>query len=216
MKKSKRSILAYSTSLLVAASAGSAANSDATLDPHAHHQSMDAAEATSHSLFNVSSEWQNQNGDTLPLNQLEGKVQVVAMVYTTCQYACPRIVAQLKAIEGELASHTTDQIGICLVTIDPERDTVEAFNRFAKEKSLDTNRWTFLRGSPGDILELANLLGVKYKRLPDGEFSHSNIITLVNGEGEIVHQLNGLGTDPAPLVAEARELLTANAHAHHH
>lgn len=209
-----RSILAFSTALFATTSAGTAADSNA--DPHAHHHSMEAAEATAHSLFNVSSNWQNQNGDTLPLNQLEGKLQVVAMVYTTCQYACPRIVAQLKAIETALSDQPTDQFGICLVTIDPERDTVEAFNRFAKEQSLDANRWTFLRGSQGDILELANLLGVKYKRLPDGEFSHSNIVTLLNGEGEIVHQLNGVGADPAPLVAAARKLLAPDPRAHHH
>jgi protein SCO1/2 len=84
------------------------------------------------------------------------------------------------------------------------------------EHSLDANRWTFLRGSPGDIMELGNLLGVKYKKLPDGEFSHSNIITLLNERGEVVDQLIGLGADLDPIIAKARGLLTANAHIHHH
>ncbi len=164
-------------------------------------------ELTRHSLYNISSEWQNQTGETLPFSQLHGKVQVVAMVYTSCQYACPRILAELKNIETALAEYSTGEIGFCIVTIDPERDTIEAYKDYAVKQSLDSDRWTFLRGSAGDILELANLLGVKYKKLYDGEFSHSNIITLLNEEGEVVYQLNGLGADPAPIIEEAEELL---------
>jgi cytochrome oxidase Cu insertion factor (SCO1/SenC/PrrC family) len=45
--------------------------------------------------------------------------------------------------------------------IDPERNTVDAFNTYAKKNDLDADTWTFLRGDPGDILEVAALLGVK-------------------------------------------------------
>jgi protein SCO1/2 len=44
-------------------------------------------------------------------------------------------------------------------------------------------------------MEMAALLGIRYKKLPDGEFAHSNVITLLNPEGEIVHQQIGLGQE---------------------
>lgn len=39
------------------------------------------------------------------------------------------------------------------------------------------------------------LLGVKFKRDANGQFSHSNLITVLNLEGEISHQRNGLMGD---------------------
>jgi protein SCO1/2 len=55
--------------------------------------------------------------------------------------------------------------------------------------------WTLLRGGSDDVLELAALLGVRYKQDAKGQFSHSNIITVLNADGEIVHQQIGLNQD---------------------
>jgi protein SCO1/2 len=57
---------------------------------------------------------------------------------------------------------------------------------------LDSPPWTLLRGQADDILELAVLLGVKYRQDAQGEFSHPNLITVLNQVGEIVHQQTGL------------------------
>ena len=116
----------------------------------------------------------------------------------------PRIQADLRTIKSELSKFGSKNLGFTLIMIDPERDTVETFNAYAKKNDLDADTWTFLRGDPGDILEVAALLGVKYKKLPDGEFSHSNIITLLKPNGEIALQLNGLGANPAELITGAK------------
>lgn len=157
-------------------------------------------EPSEHSLYQVESLWENQDGDTAPLSQLAGRPQFVAMAYTTCQFACPRLLADLKAIEAQLDANGGPLPGFTLITFDPERDTPEQLRRYAADNQLDLQRWTLLRGQPGDILELANLLGVRYQELPNGEFSHSNIITLLNEGGEVLAQVKGLGADPAPLL----------------
>ena len=56
-------------------------------------------------------------------------------------------------------------------------------------------RWTLLRGSPDDTLELAALLGVKFKREAGGQFAHSNLITVLDERGEIIQQVVGLNQD---------------------
>ncbi len=165
---------------------------------------------SAHSIFNVESQWEDQTGRRGPLVQIGGRAQVVAMVYTSCQYACPRILADMKRIQSKLEEVPAKDLGFCLITIDPERDTVEAYQSYADRNKLEADRWTFLRGEESDILELANLLGVRYKRMQNGEFSHSNIITLLRPNGEISHQLNGLGADPAAIIAAAKDLF------HHH
>ena len=170
--------------------------------------SMDKAEShTSNSLFNVESLWETEKGEVVPLSRLGTRLHLVAMVYTSCQYACPRIISDLKVIESGIGIEDTSRYGICLVTIDPKRDTVAVYNDYAVKRGLEKERWSFLRGKSGDILELANLLGVRYKELPDGDFSHSNIITLLDSDGEIVYQLNGLEADPSELIEKAKELL---------
>ena len=52
-----------------------------------------------------------------------------------------------------------------------------------------------LRGAPDDVLELAALLGVKFKKDARGQFAHSNVITVLNGDGEVGHQHLGLNRD---------------------
>ena len=39
------------------------------------------------------------------------------------------------------------------------------------------------------------LLGVKYKQDARGQFAHSNLMTVLNAEGEITHQRAGLQGD---------------------
>jgi protein SCO1 len=65
-----------------------------------------------------------------------------------------------------------------------------------------------LHGESDDVLELAALLGVKYKEEATGQFAHSNLITVLNADGEIVHQLVGLGQDINATVRELEKLLT--------
>jgi len=73
----------------------------------------------------------------------------------------PRILADLRTIKSELSKFGSKNLGFTLIMIDPERNTVDAFNTYAKKNDLDADTWTFLRGDPGDILEVAALLGVK-------------------------------------------------------
>ena len=56
--------------------------------------------------------------------------------------------------------------------------------------------------------ELAALLGVKYKQEAGGMFAHSNLITVLNQEGEIVHQRAGLKGGLDETVAALTALVT--------
>lgn len=163
---------------------------------------------TANSLYQVGSTWTNQQGNTVPLASLSGKPQLIALAYTNCQYACPRLLADLKAIESQLPE---GPIGITIISIDPQRDTPARLQEYATEQNLDSSRWTLLHGDSGDVLELANLLGVRYQKTPNGEFSHSNIITLLDAKGEIAHQQSGLGADNAPTLAKISELMSSAA-----
>lgn len=157
------------------------------------------------SLYNLTSNWVSHRGDSLQLSQLKGKIQLVAMVYSSCQYACPRIIADLKNIKESLPEG--EEVSFVLVSMDPERDTPEKLQAYAKKNNFDPRQWLLLTSKEENILELAAVLGVKYKKVNPTDYSHSNIITVLNKAGEMVHQQEGLGVDPAETVAAIQKLL---------
>jgi protein SCO1/2 len=77
------------------------------------------------------------------------------------------------------------------VSFDTERDTPAALAQFREQRQLDA-QWTLLHGDNDAVRELAALLGVKFKQEADGMFAHSNLITILNPDGEVAHQRNGL------------------------
>ena len=172
------------------------------------HRSLAAVEPSDFSVYHVASTWTDQHGTERMLRSLAGRVQVTAMVYTSCAYACPRIMMDMKRIKAELAAEHADDVSFLIVSIDPERDTPERLAQFAAGSRLDPDRWTLLNGSEGDIRELAVLLGVQYRQTDPGEWVHSNMITVLDRSGVVVHRQLGLGTDPAPTLEAIRAAVT--------
>ena len=159
------------------------------------------------SLYQTESKWTTDTGRQIKLADLKGRPQVVVMFFASCQYACPILVHDVQRIEAALPSGQRVRVGFTLVTIDPRRDTPEALASFRSTRVLPAETWTLLRGEPDDILELAALLGVKYKEEATGQFAHSNLITVLNAAGEIVFQQPGLNLPPDEIVAKLQALL---------
>lgn len=155
-----------------------------------------AAPLTDKSIYQVDVLWKSDFDKSFKLEQLRGQPQLIVMFFASCQYACPVLVHDLKRIEETLPAELRSRVGITLVTFDSERDTVQALHAFRQRWELPADRWTILRAEPDDVLELAALLGVKFKKEASGQFAHSNLITILNREGEIVHQIAGLQQDP--------------------
>lgn len=165
------------------------------------------AEFSEKSLYQTESKWTTDAKKQIKLADLKGRPQVVVMFFASCQYACPILVHDLSRIEVALKPELREKVGFTLVSIDTRRDTPEVLAEFRKTRSLSPTNWTLLLGESDDVLELAALLGVKYKQEASGQFAHSNIITVLDGDGKIVHQLTGLGRDIKATVRELEKLL---------
>jgi protein SCO1 len=200
--RAESSDTAPSTSAVPSAAPASVPGHD--VHRHAPPAAPEAGEHTDYSIYHLESTWWDQAGNHRRLESLAGRVQIVSMVYTYCAHTCPRILMDMKRIEGALEGSERDGVGFVLVSIDPERDTADRLRHFAESTRLDPNAWTLLSGSDGDILELATLLGVKFRRDSETDFSHSNVLLVLNPAGEIVFRQLGLGADPAPLLEAVR------------
>jgi len=146
------------------------------------------------SIYQLGATWINDAGQPATLVSLRGKPVVVAMFFAQCEYACPVLVQDMKRLLAALPEKVRGQAQLVLVTFDTERDTPAALRAFRERMALD-ERWTLLRGDNESVQELAMLLGVKFKQDARGQFAHSNLLTLMNAEGEIVHRHGGLNGD---------------------
>lgn len=175
--------------------------------PAACCPAIDAAPFTRNSLYQLGVTFTDDKDQPVALASLRGRPVVLDMFFASCGYACPLTVTDLLAVPGRLPAELRAQAVFVLVSFDVARDTAEVLAKYRTQRGLDS-QWVLLRGDDGSVRELAALLGVKYKQEADGMFAHSNIVTILNREGEIVHQRQGLkgGLDEvvAALVAVGR------------
>ncbi|AUP81589.1 SCO family protein [Flavivirga eckloniae] len=171
---------------------------------------MDNNHISDESIFNLTTTWNTEEGLIIHLEDLKGKTLVMVMIYTTCKAACPRLVADMRNIEKQIPKNQLKDLQFVLVSIDPKTDTPERLKTFAKENLMDGTHWTFLQGTESSIREFANVLAVKYKQISPIDFSHSNIISVFNSGGELIHQQEGLGVDNKETVRTIIELINKN------
>lgn len=150
---------------------------------------------TDTSIFNIHSTWKTQHNEEVVLSDLRGKVLVMVMIYTTCKAACPRLVADMRSIEKQIPEKQLNNIQFVLVSIDPENDTPDRLLKFAINNKMDKAHWLFLQGNKSSTQEFANVLAVKYKKISPVDFSHSNIISVFDPNGDLVFQQEGLGVN---------------------
>ena len=162
------------------------------------------------SIYNLPTKWENQNGQTIEMKDLKGKVLVMVMIYTSCKSACPRLVADMRNIESRLSDQIKKNVKLVLVSIDPKVDTPQRLHQFAKDNQMDGDQWVFLRSSEENTREFAAVLAVNYKKIAPMDFSHSNIISVFNAQGELVFQQEGLGVNSDAtvnkIIAESEKL----------
>lgn len=188
--------------LVVATTLAAACTPSATRSPSTAATAT-ASSTERYSLYDLDRDWRNERGESVRLASLRGRPRVIAMIYTHCSTTCPFTVAEMKRIERESPVNA----GFVLVSLDPARDDPARLAMFARERNLDSERWTLLDGSDDAVRELANLLGVQYRRLSPAELAHSNALTLVDADGVVVYQDAGLDAS-----AEVMTALAATQH----
>ncbi|WP_242101639.1 SCO family protein [Lysobacter sp. M2-1] len=140
----------------------------------------------------------DQAGRSYDWSTRRGKPQLVSMFYTSCQYICPLIVESGKAMEKHLTPAQQRNLGILLLSMDPEHDTPKALQAVVDKRRLDTARWTLASPPPGQVRALAGVLGIRYRQLADGEFNHTSALVLLDANGRILARTERVGSRPDP------------------
>lgn len=157
------------------------------------------------SIYNVADTFYTQNNEKVTLNYFLNKPTVVGMIFTNCSYACPRLTSDMTGIENNL-KEDDGKINYVMVSFDTERDTPEQLKKFADEMKLGKN-WTLLTGSENAVRSISVLLNVQFEKDAEGDFSHSNKVSVLDKKGVLKFQKEGLEEDHKETISVIKKLL---------
>ncbi len=81
-----------------------------------------------------------------------GRVTLLTFLYTNCPDVCPIVTGQLRAVREALDAEAAD-IAVVAVSVDPERDTVEAAREYSERWRM-SEQWEYLVGSREELAEV--------------------------------------------------------------
>ncbi len=148
------------------------------------------------SIYEVKTTWKDQNSKEIRMADFKGHPIVLTMVYTSCPHACPMMVSRIRDIKKEFEQEGIFDVKYVLASFDVENDTPEHLKSYMNKRKLDDSSWTFLSAkNESAARELSVVLGINFKKLSDGNFSHSNVITLIDDQGHIVARIDKLSAN---------------------
>ncbi|MGA9333780.1 MAG: SCO family protein, partial [Rudaea sp.] len=146
----------------------------------------------------------DQRGDVFEFASLRGKPLLVGMFYGSCKMVCPLEIEALKRIERKVAPKHA--IPIVLVSFDPANDDVAMLRKVAVEHHVQAPLFRLTRPEQGDEGMLAGVLGIAYRHMPGGGFSHNVVLALLDAEGRIVATSDSTGAPDPEFVAAILKL----------
>ncbi len=95
----------------------------------------------------------DQHGNRLRFysDVLQDRVVLLNVIYTNCTDACPLITQKLMQARRQLVPAIKDEVWFISISTDPERDTPEELQKFARKQQVEQRNWLFLTGAKSDI-----------------------------------------------------------------
>lgn len=151
----------------------------------------------------------NQFGEQTSLEDLKGKVVALSFIYASCTTICPIITSKFIATADELGDQVGRDVTFVVVTVDPERDTVNRIREYSLKNGM-LERWQYLTGEPAVVERVwrgYNVYVNKSKPDPTGEYTvdHTGIVYVIDKKGNL-RLMYSLRFDPRELAADMRKL----------
>lgn len=151
----------------------------------------------------------DQEGDSVSLADVQGKVLLVDFFFTTCGSICPKMSTQLVRVQE--AFKDDDRVLLLSHSVTPQTDSVPVLKAYAQRYGVLHDRWRLLTGDRKEIYFLARNSYFAAVDQGDGgpdDFVHTENFVLVDPQG----RLRGFydGTKPAEVdkaMKDMRQLL---------
>ncbi len=131
----------------------------------------------------------NHLGHVVTENDLLGSPWLANIIFTRCPTICPQITQTISKLLPKIGR----DVKIISLTTDPEFDSPDILNNFAKANQATSTNWFFLTGDKQALVTLA-VNNLKMVSLPKEEskretptdlFIHSSLLVLVDQNGQV-------------------------------
>ena len=172
---------------------------------------MRAAELPGDSVYRLPVALADQDGRAFHLADRAGKPQLVSMFYTSCQYMCPLIIEALKRTQKAIAQEGQAKPDVLMVSFDAQRDVPAHLKAVFGQRKLDAATWTLAHTDAASVRQLAAVLDIPYRVLPDGEFNHTSVMIVLDAQGRIAARTDKMDAIDADFVAAAKKAFASSA-----
>ncbi|MCI1753874.1 MAG: SCO family protein [Flavobacteriales bacterium] len=151
----------------------------------------------------------DQDGDSVSLADVKGKVVLADFFFTTCGSICPKMTTQLVRVQD--AFRDDDRVLLLSHSVTPGTDSVSVLKAYAVEYGVDHNRWRLMTGDRKQIYDLARNSYFAAVDQGDGgpdDFVHTENFVLIDPQGRIRGFYDGTKPDEVDkAMKDMRQLL---------
>ncbi|MCS5595484.1 MAG: SCO family protein, partial [Porticoccaceae bacterium] len=126
----------------------------------------------------------DHRGDAFTLQRLKGQWSMIFFGFTNCPDVCPTTLATLNETYSKLKDSEKEDLQIIMVSLDPERDTVDKLGQYMPYFNTE---FVGVTGNKHFIKRFTTEINIAYNQVPlDGDdytVDHSSQIVLVNPNG---------------------------------
>jgi protein SCO1/2 len=126
----------------------------------------------------------DHRGEAFNIARMQDIWTIVFFGFTNCPDICPTTLAVLNDTFSKMKDSEKERLQIVMISLDPERDTVEKMALYVPYFNED---FVGVTGSPYSILQLSTQLTIAYTKVDLGEdnytVDHSTQVVLINPKG---------------------------------
>ena len=126
----------------------------------------------------------NEKNQNFSVENMKGKVSITDFIFTSCAGICPMMSTKMTELQEELIKDP--KIQFVSFSVDPETDTPEVLESYARGYGAIDGKWIFLTGDKKEIYKLTRD-GFHLGLDSEGENAiiHSQKFVLVDGNADI-------------------------------
>lgn len=128
----------------------------------------------------------SESGDSLGFPLDSNRIAVVSFFFTKCKSYCKEMNTEMARIAKKYKRNRLLQF--YSITVDPENDTPDVLQKYAKSFNADSLKWNFLTGDKDFIYNLAKkdfLVDAFQDKANEGNIIHSPMFIIVDSERRI-------------------------------
>ncbi|UCS95403.1 SCO family protein [Echinicola marina] len=153
-------------------------------------------------------EFVDQDSSRIGKSQMMGKVTIVDFFFTSCPSICPVMSLEMERVQD--AFRDEEQVQLYSISIDPSYDTPEVLKKYSELHGAKKGKWFFLNGPKDEVYDLARcgfvLPTIDGQGVPEN-FTHSDKLALIDGEGRIRGYYSGTNREDVDLLILETKIL---------